>query len=438
MATTWRTGGLFAAGLLVGVAVGGWAVIQAHNRAVWQDNGPTRAMGNATVAAPAPEPAPAPAVASMQPVPAPAQVMAAVTPGVPATVAAQSCDDTAIVPPGRGDGQQSLQPAPSVASASEVAALLLTGKEAAASGHMRDAEIVFLNACRDARVVPGKEAAVTLADAMYQLGRHYATVAQANTFRRGELLARSQRLYQAALQAYELRYGAKGEKTRFAQQGLATVARLAGGATLPSAPAVAQVPGAAPVRTPVAKGSAREEAAKLRAAAAMASEKPAKPQAATPAPAQTAAARHDAASQAAASVQARDVPDGPKPPAVVHAAPTARDESSAASASPQRARPAPPAQSDSAKVSPDPASEPRSHPAPREPARPSLAEGSDSPGAHANADRAPPVTDSRPPAPAREEVRRAPRSEDSAGEDAPVASHPTASGSAGDTDDDSH
>src|SRR4051794_17168531 len=108
MAMTWRTGGLFAAGLLVGVAVGGWAVIQARNNAVWQDNGPTHAMGNA------------PAPASTQAAAPQAQAMPATAPAVAPTVAAQSCDDTAIIPAGRGDGQESLHPAPSRASASEV------------------------------------------------------------------------------------------------------------------------------------------------------------------------------------------------------------------------------------------------------------------------------------------------------------------------------
>ena len=31
---SWRTGGLFAAGILVGAVVGGWAMIQARNQAV--------------------------------------------------------------------------------------------------------------------------------------------------------------------------------------------------------------------------------------------------------------------------------------------------------------------------------------------------------------------------------------------------------------------
>jgi hypothetical protein len=194
MAMTWRTGGLFAAGLLVGVTVGGWAVIQAHNKAVWQDNGPTRSMGNAP---------PAESASTAQPTPAQPTPVSAPVPA--ATVAAQSCDATAIVPRGREDGQASLQSAPSTATASEVSALLLTGKEAAASGRMRDAEIVFLNACRDAQVVQGKDAGLPLADAMYQLGRHYATVAQSGGGPRGELLSRSQRLYQAALQPYQAR-----------------------------------------------------------------------------------------------------------------------------------------------------------------------------------------------------------------------------------------
>jgi hypothetical protein len=128
-----------------------------------------------------------------------------------------------------------------------VAALILTGKEAAASGRARDAEVSFLNACRNAQVLQGGDAAMNLADAMYQLGRHYANVAQASGVHKGELLARSQRLYQAALQTYQARYGAKGEKTRFAQEGLAKVQRLADGTALPPPPVTAA---AAPSRSP--------------------------------------------------------------------------------------------------------------------------------------------------------------------------------------------
>jgi hypothetical protein len=305
MAMTMRTGGLFAAGLLVGVALGGWAVIHAHDKAVWQDNGPgthAATMGNA--------PASAATGTSQTPVAAPAQAAPAAAPVVASAVAAKSCDTTAIVPRGREDGQESLQSAPSTATASEVSALLLTGKEAAASGRMRDAEIVFLNACRDAQVVQGKDAALTLADAMYQLGRHYATVAQSGSASRTELLSRSQRLYQAALQTYQARYGDKGEKTRFAQQGLATVQRLAGGAPLPAAPAVAQAP--APALAPAAKPPVKAElAAKPPAPPRVAAVKPAKTEEPrTP----TTAAEPRAPKPPVAAVEARLVPKPPKAP----------------------------------------------------------------------------------------------------------------------------
>jgi hypothetical protein len=147
---------------------------------------------------------------------------------------------------GDGDGQQTLQSNPKGASASEVAALILSGKEAAAAGHMRDAEVAFLNACRNAEVVQGGDG-VSLADAMYQLGRHYSNVAMAGAANKQELLQRAERLYSASLQAYQGRYGASHEKTKFAQQGLAAVQSARGGRSTPAtaaATATAKAPAA--------------------------------------------------------------------------------------------------------------------------------------------------------------------------------------------------
>ncbi|NNU43966.1 hypothetical protein [Ramlibacter montanisoli] len=77
---------------------------------------------------------------------------------------------------GEGDGQVALQSRPAAATGSEVGSLILSGKEAAAAGRQRDAEVSFLNACRNAAVLPEGDG-IPLSDAMYQLGRHYATVA---------------------------------------------------------------------------------------------------------------------------------------------------------------------------------------------------------------------------------------------------------------------
>lgn len=210
------------AGIAIGTVIGGWGMLQARKEAVWQPPG-TASMGNA----PAQVAAAAPAAA----LPAPAA----------APVAALQCETSAIVPRGKEDGREALQPTPSGATASEAASLILTGKEAAASGRLRDAEIAFLNACRNAEAVQARDP-VPIADAMYQLGRHYAAVAQSGSGDRKELLERAGRLYTAALQTYRSRYGESGEKTRFASQGLASLQHPAAGKAAPPAMAAKVAP----------------------------------------------------------------------------------------------------------------------------------------------------------------------------------------------------
>ena len=125
---------------------------------------------------------------------------------------------------GDGDGQASLQKPVAVApTPADVAALLVTGKEAAASGRARDAEVTFLVACRTAQGIQGGDG-VPLADAMYQLGRHYAQVAAAPlTAKPGELLQRAGRLYAASLVTFRAHFGDDSDRTRFAAAGLAAV-----------------------------------------------------------------------------------------------------------------------------------------------------------------------------------------------------------------------
>jgi uncharacterized protein len=230
MAINWQKGTLFAGGVALGVAAGVWGVMsmgKEPHAAAAPPTRPTQAMGAAAAAS-----GPAPLVAVI-----------AAPPG--------TCEQSPILAKAAdGDGHESLQTKVGAATAGEVAAMILSGKEAAAAGHPRDAEVAFLNACRNAASLKGKEN-IALADAMYQLGRHYANVAALGAARPKELFERAERLYSASLAAYTTRYGATHEKTRFAQAGLTTVLQATGGsgvaavAKAPPAPApvtVAQAP----------------------------------------------------------------------------------------------------------------------------------------------------------------------------------------------------
>lgn len=186
-------------------------------------------------------------------------------------------------------------------SASAVTTLLLTGKEAAAAGKQRDAETAFLMACRSAETL--KNDPVPLADAQYQLARHYAQLASApDIANRQEMLRRAQGLYLNALQAYRANRGPEHEKTRFAQQGLDSLQQLAGG-TLPAlpaapapstavaaAPAIAAAPAPAPVVAPAPAPTAPPPVVEARPAAPAPAIVRAPQSAAAPAPAPVAKA----------------------------------------------------------------------------------------------------------------------------------------------------
>lgn len=150
---------------------------------------------------------------------------------------------------GREDGLLPLDKDLQGRSASAVTTLLTTGKEAAAAGKQRDAETAFLMACRSAETL--KNDAIPLADAHYQLGRHYAQVAASpNAANRDEMLKRAQALYGSALQAYTTHRGADHERTRFAREGLQSLQQMAGGALPAPAVAAAAAPAPAPAPAP--------------------------------------------------------------------------------------------------------------------------------------------------------------------------------------------
>lgn len=190
-----------------------------------------------------------------------------------------NCEMAPILPAGGdGDGRVPLQARPAAASGNEVASLILGGKEAAAAGRKHDAEVSFLNACRNAAVLQEGEG-IPLADAMYQLARHYATVAAFGSPKSRELLQRAERLYSASLEGYRARLGPAHEKTKFAQEGLITVQQGTGTAVVAKgAPAAGH---AAPTAPSAAPAPVPPSVATAPAAA---------PAAATPAPAQASAA----------------------------------------------------------------------------------------------------------------------------------------------------
>lgn len=174
-----------------------------------------------------------------------------------ATMGAQAQADCsfapAVSPSSSGDGRAALQPPAANPDPKDVETLLVSGKEAAASGHLRDAEVSFLMACRAAQGIQGGDG-LPLADAMYQLARHYADVSSVPGAAHGtELLQRAKTLYTASLATYRARHGEGNEHTRFAAQGLATVDQaLAASSNAQAAAAPASVPvvAAAPASAP--------------------------------------------------------------------------------------------------------------------------------------------------------------------------------------------
>lgn len=252
MAINWRGGGVFAVGLLLGAV--GAVVLVGQGR---DDDKPAAASPDGTQ-------------------------LAALTAGAPKI----DCSFAPMVAKaGRDDGTLPLDKDLQAASSGTVSALILSGKEAAAAGNARDAEVAFLMACRSAEGL--KSDAVPLADAQYQLARHYAQLAGApGAARRDELLRRAEGLYAASVQAYRQHRGADHEKTRFAMDGLAKLQALKSGPAAQPAVAAASAPSAAD-DTRISGASSPAPAAAPAPAATVAAPAPAAApaQAAAPAPA---------------------------------------------------------------------------------------------------------------------------------------------------------
>jgi len=316
MAIDWRKATLFGGALMAGVAAGAIGMMSMRG-----GDGPYAGS-------------PAPAKRTMGAAPASTAFLAAV---------AGNCEiEPMLATAGEGDGQEVLQAKAVAASADAVGALLLSGKEAAAAGRQRDAEVAFLNACRNAAVLKEGDGAA-LADAMYQLGRHYANAAAFGAPSSADLLQRSERLYSASLEAYRARYGEDHEKTRFAREGLTTVRQATGGkaptviAKAPAAPAVAAAPTPLPATgatEPVAPAPLTP-AAPAATAAAVASPTAPATKAAAPAPKPVQPRR----SSATAATEAKSpVVEEPAPPVQPRRVPS---RSATAQAEPDPEAPAP-------------------------------------------------------------------------------------------------
>jgi len=121
-------------------------------------------------------------------------------------------------------------------SGKDIDALLLAGKEAAAAGLVRDAEVDYLTSCRVADALKGPDS-IPAADARYQLARHYVNVAraaaQAPAQERAEIFQQAQAYYEDSLERFRSKLGDSHQKARFAAEGLEAAREATAQATLP-------------------------------------------------------------------------------------------------------------------------------------------------------------------------------------------------------------
>jgi len=145
----------------------------------------------------------------------------------PLLAAAPGGKDGQVFPPAEVDGK----------TASDGDALLAAGKQAAAAGLVRDAEVDFLTSCRVADALKGA-GSMASANARYELARHYVAVADdprtSSIPDRAALFARAQAYYEDSLQRFRAEWGDDNEKTRFAAQGLEGARAALAQATHPS------------------------------------------------------------------------------------------------------------------------------------------------------------------------------------------------------------
>jgi uncharacterized protein len=144
---------------------------------------------------------------------------------------------------GENDGKFPLQAGVAGLVATDIASFIVVGREAAASGRSRDAEVAFLMACQLADKLKGVDS-VESAEARYELGSHYAKLAldgsPATAPNRDQLRSQAERLYLDSLQLYHFNHFTNGqgrEKPAFASQEPVPVQQtLAQGESLQPAP----------------------------------------------------------------------------------------------------------------------------------------------------------------------------------------------------------
>ena len=244
MTISLRQGAIFASGILLGAAAAVWVVRGAQEGA---PAAPDRRVAS--------EPPPQPAAVALREVPkappsAPTVTSALQPQPHPHAACPAQATATAV---GDKDGHFVLQTNIDAKTAVDIPSFILAGKEAAAAGRPRDAEVAFLMACRVADALRGADS-VEAADSRYQLARHYAALVQgggAASTTRTELSARAEALYADSVATYRAKYGDQHEKSRFAAEGLASLRQAASSLPRGSAVAVAAQAPAAPVK-PVA------------------------------------------------------------------------------------------------------------------------------------------------------------------------------------------
>jgi hypothetical protein len=312
MPTAMRESLLLICGVLLGIVVGAALILffnldpDAKTAAVPEGPADSAAAATARMGA-ASAPAARAQGASAAPQPGtPQGATASATPGAANRV---SCPVRPLLATaGPKDGQ--LLPPADVAGkgVDEAERLLTVGKEAAAAGLVRDAEVALLTSCRiaDARKGPGS---VESATAKYQLARHYAGLAaqgNAPAPEREELRRRAEAFYGDSLQSFRAALGPEHERTRFAAEGLAALQRTATAGAAGGAPAAAppQAATAAP-----AQQNAGTNADPTRQAGATAAGAPP----ATPAPAAAAAAKANPPAVAPAREPAATAARSPAP-----------------------------------------------------------------------------------------------------------------------------
>jgi hypothetical protein len=185
MGVPWRAVGIFISGAALGAAGGGWAVYE-----------------NADALQEAARPRQAALEPMRQEAPCPGAM----------TLPASANDDASFQLIDANAGHKP----------SDVHAFIRIGKEAAASGRPRDAELAFIMACRVASR-PGTDP-VLLADAKYQLARHFdESAAGRDPGFAKDLRRRARVLYGDSVRIYAVRLGDRHEKTNFASNALANL-----------------------------------------------------------------------------------------------------------------------------------------------------------------------------------------------------------------------